>query len=81
MVPPKIREVMERAGIPVQEPEYIALALLILASNQDTNGCSYALLGNKSFEVEDKIKETMPLWYGEYNTDQALRAASVTFAK
>jgi hypothetical protein len=68
---------MARAGIPVQEPEYVALALLKLASDPTVNGATYALLGGKCSEVEGPIRSTMNLWYGEYNTEQALKAANI----
>lgn len=72
---------MEAAGVALQKPEFIALALLILASNPELNGQCYGLFGGRGFEIEGKVKETMPLWYGEYPTEQARAATNVSFAK
>lgn len=80
MVSPPIVKRMEDAGIIVQQPEYVALALVILASDPKWNGQSLALLGGKCFEVEEKFKEIMPQWWGEWNMDQSLRGALVNFA-
>lgn len=74
-----IRKKMEEAGMVLQPPEYVATALVILASDSKWNGEVLFLAGERSFKIEDKIKETMPLWFGEWPTEQALIAGSIDF--
>ena len=72
---------MEAAGVAIQQPEFIALALLILASNPELNGQCYGLFGGRGFEIEGKVRETMELWYGDYPTEQARAVTDVAFGK
>ena len=79
MVTSKTAASMEAAGVAVQKPEFIALALLILASNKELNGQCYGLFGGRGFEIEGKVQETMELWYGKYPTEQARAVTNVAF--
>ena len=79
MVGPAIAARMEAVGIVMQPAEYVALGLVTLASDPARNGMCYAMLGHRCFEIEGKVRETMPLWYGEWNTEQALKGALVNF--
>lgn len=65
-------------GIPVNKASSVALAAVYLASNPATNGKALTVIGDKFTEVEDSILATQHLWYGQYNTDMARRASSVS---
>jgi hypothetical protein len=82
MVDATIQKAMKAVGIPVQEASYVALGAVYLASNiQWSNGKSLTMIGSKATEVEEALTETMPTWYGTYNVDLALRAATVPVDK
>ena len=80
MVTDAIMKRMDDVGMHVQGVDYIAMAMVILASDPARNGRMLHLVGGRAFEIEGKVRETMPLWYGEYGTEQALKGVSVNFA-
>lgn len=72
---------LEAAGVQVQQAEYIALALVIQASNPQTNGQCWALQGNRCTEVEEPLQRLKPQWYGEWHAEQAERVTNVVIQK
>ncbi|KAM0431516.1 hypothetical protein ACHAPT_005494 [Fusarium lateritium] len=78
---PQAAEAFRAQDVPVNDPETVALAAAYLASNRETNGKGLTIIGNKFTEVEDSILQTQPLWYGEFNTEMARKAASVRLDK
>jgi hypothetical protein len=81
MVDDKIQAGMKALGIPVQTAEYVAPTALILASNKEWNGKSLTLIRFHTTELEGPLLETMPIWYGKYNTHMAARAGKVPINK
>jgi hypothetical protein len=51
--------------LPINEPEGVALVLLIPIVRPEVNGKSFFVAGHKIVELEDKIHETQPLWIGK----------------
>ena len=78
---PQAAEAFRAQGVPINEPESVALGAVYLASNKDTNGKGLTIIGDRFTEVEDSILETQPLWYGKYNTDVARKAGGVRLDK
>ena len=79
MLDEKARQAFRSFGIPLQSPDYVALAALFLASNKEWNGKSLTLIGSRATEVEGSLTETQPRWYGEYNLEMAAKAANVNY--
>lgn len=77
----KAAEMFRAQGIPVNKAYSVALAAVYLANNKDMNGKALTIIGDRYTEVEDAIGKTQELWYGEYNTDMARRAAGVRLDK
>jgi hypothetical protein len=81
MLDPTATAGFKALGIPLQPPEYVALAAVFLASNPEWNGKALTLIGSRATEVEAALTETQPLWYGKYNLEMAAKAAAVTFGR
>jgi len=64
-------------GIGLNSAMSVATAAVYLANNKETNGKGITIIGERYTEVEDAISAHQKLWYGEYNTEMARRAAGV----
>ena len=62
-----IRDVWE--GLPANQPEGVARALLLPIVRPDVNGKSFFVAGHQITELEDKLAETQPLWMGKELSD------------
>jgi hypothetical protein len=77
----KARAAAKALGVPVQGPDYVALAGVYLASKKDMNGKCLTLIGGRATEVEDSIKETQEIWYGKYNTEVVGKATNISYKR
>jgi hypothetical protein len=72
---------MEAMGVVVQSAEYVALAMLMLASNAEYHGQCWAVVGGRCREVEVELERLKPQWLGEWNMEQMRREAGVEISR
>lgn len=59
----------KREGLPINQPEDVAYAIVFLALNKDYHGKSIYVANGVYTELEGSILESRPIWLGEQNTE------------
>lgn len=64
-------QVWERSGLPINQPEDVAYAILFLALNKDYHGKSLYVANGTYTELEGAVLESRPIWLGKQNAEWA----------
>jgi len=77
MFPAAAASAFRARGIPVNAASTVARGAVFLSTTPAWNGKALTIIGDKYTEVEGPLAALQPQWYGEWNTDMAVRATTV----